>query len=251
VYGTRPPGQENTLASAYYVYCRHVGAHELSGDGASSPSPRAGQLRGLAHQHAGGCCTNERRGSTITLVNKTLCAALTVMAVVLVGCHAKVESGGMEVYDVIWERTDLDLRYRSAMDLGCHPAQVQLSLVQKQGKFPTSVHAMGCGSQALYSRQLRRSKGHYTDRNSTWVRESQGVLPPGPMPALKPVLVSTRSPGEGPCVPLRPLPAGCSYTHYRGFMQYDHNRMYVACEGDEPVDVTAKLPSQACELPER
>jgi hypothetical protein len=91
-------------------------------------------------------------------------------------CQPKTTSGGIEVYESVWERTDRDLRYRAGMELGCDPEDVELTLVQRQGKFPTVVHAAGCGSQALYSRQLRRSHGKYTDKNSTWEVESKGPV---------------------------------------------------------------------------
>src|SRR5690606_29098430 len=147
--------------------------------------------------------------------------------------------------DVIWERTDRDLRYRSAMDLGCNPNVVELTMVQRQGKFPTSVHAIGCGNQALYSRQLRRSKGRYTDRNSTWVREAQGpftapVETVRPRRTITPPIATTSTDGE--CAPLPAVTRGCKYSHYRGFMKYDAERVYLACDGQERVDVTDTLP---------
>lgn len=77
------------------------------------------------------------------------------------------------MYESIWERVDRDLRYRAAMELHCDPVEVELTLVQRQGKFPTVVHADGCRAQALYSRQLRRHHGKYTDKNSTWEVESK------------------------------------------------------------------------------
>lgn len=101
-----------------------------------------------------------------------------VLVAVSGGCQPKVVSGGIEVYESIWERTDRDLRYRAAMELRCHPDEVELTLAQRQGKFPVLVHAEGCGAQALYSRQLRRHHGQHTDKNTTWAVESTGAAQP-------------------------------------------------------------------------
>lgn len=95
-------------------------------------------------------------------------------------CHPKTTSGGIEVYESIWQRTDRDLRYRAAMEFSCPADAVELTLVQRQGRYPTVVHAAGCGSQALYTRRLRRHHGNYTDANSTWVLESKGSAGPRP-----------------------------------------------------------------------
>jgi len=98
-----------------------------------------------------------------------------VLALAGVGCAPKITSGGIEVYESVWERTDRDLRYRAAMELRCDHDIVRLTLVQRQGKFPVLVHAEGCGAQALYSRQLRRHHGQYTDKNSDWLVESKSA----------------------------------------------------------------------------
>ena len=99
---------------------------------------------------------------------------VALLTMLLCACHPKTTSGGIEVYESVWERTDRDLRYRAGMELRCSPEEVELTLVQRQGKFPTVVHAAGCGVQALYSRELRRHHGKYTDKNSTWIVESKG-----------------------------------------------------------------------------
>lgn len=164
------------------------------------------------------------------------------------GCqpHKLVRFGELEVYESLWKRADGELRQRAAIDLTCSPDQVQLAMVRKQGKYPTSVHAVGCGNQALYTRKLRRSKGHYTDRNSTWMQESRGVLPPGSQPVehMQPVAESGDT-----CTPLPALPRGCFYTHYHGFMKYDAERVFTNCHGSKYVDVTAALPAGSCEVP--
>jgi len=94
------------------------------------------------------------------------------------GCHPTVVSGGIEVHEAQWERTDRDLRYRAAMELRCGPDEVELTLAQRQGRYPVLVHAQGCGAQALYSRQLRRHHGKYTDKNTVWAVESTGAAQP-------------------------------------------------------------------------
>jgi len=99
---------------------------------------------------------------------------VALLTMLLGACHPKTTSGGIEVYESVWEQTDRDLRHRAAMELGCSAEIVRLTLVQRQGKFPVLVHAEGCGTQALYSRKLRRHHGKYTDQNSTWAVESKG-----------------------------------------------------------------------------
>lgn len=94
------------------------------------------------------------------------------LAMALMACHPTVTSGGIEVYESIWTRTDHELRYRSAMDLRCKPEAMTLTLVRREGRYPTAVHAAGCGAQAMYGRRLRRHHGKFTDANTTWEVES-------------------------------------------------------------------------------
>lgn len=94
-----------------------------------------------------------------------------LLGCVVAGCHPTVMSGGIEVYEHVWRRTDQELRYRAAMTLQCDAPSVALTLMQRQGKIPTVVHAAGCGRQAVFSRQLRRHHGKLTTANTTWTVE--------------------------------------------------------------------------------
>lgn len=101
---------------------------------------------------------------------------LTVLLCLACGRKPKVESGGIEVYASIWERTENEIRLRASVDLGCPPDDIVATLAQKQGKYPTVVHARCNDIQAIYSRRLRHSMGRTTTKNTVWVLESR---PPG------------------------------------------------------------------------
>jgi hypothetical protein len=91
-----------------------------------------------------------------------------LLGVVLLASCATVTSGGMEVNASAWEQTNHELRLRAGVELACPPEAVQLTLVKREGKYPTVVHAGGCGAQTLFSRKLRRSFFVRTDRNTVW-----------------------------------------------------------------------------------
>lgn len=94
------------------------------------------------------------------------------LAIALTACAAPTTtSGGIVVREDVWRRVEVEVQYKAADDLDCPPTAVQATLVERQGRYPVLVRA-SCpdGASALYSRQLRRSKGRYTDRNSEWTR---------------------------------------------------------------------------------
>lgn len=86
----------------------------------------------------------------------------------------------------------------------------------------------------------------------TVVRNHYAVLQlaPGAWASLPPLLRPVPF-GKPSCAPLPKVPKGCSYTHYRGFMQMDPDRVYLDCDNGEPVDVTDRLPPNACPLESR
>lgn len=90
-------------------------------------------------------------------------------ALALGGC-ARITVNGMSVREDWWAEVDRDITLRSQIDLSC--SEVKVVLQKMQGKFPVIVTGHGCGRAVLYQRQLNRSGGHYTSRDTVWVRMS-------------------------------------------------------------------------------
>jgi hypothetical protein len=81
-------------------------------------------------------------------------------------------------------------------------------------------------------------KGRWAVLRAPWA--SWAALPP----ALRPLPAFART--HKGCIPLRPLPNGCKYTHYRSFSSFHGNRVFVRCDGKDAVDVTHKLQPGTC-----
>lgn len=81
-------------------------------------------------------------------------------------------------------------------------------------------------------------------------RERLNPLPwPDALPLREEGAALARPPAKPRCRPLPEFDDGCEYTHYRGFMQYDEERVYVMCEDNRPVrDITSEIPRGSCRV---
>jgi len=57
---------------------------------------------------------------------------------------------GFEVYQDYWNKTVIDLGRTASFDLDCPESELEFTLLQKSGRWPSRVGVRGCGRQATY-----------------------------------------------------------------------------------------------------